>query len=172
MLIEKAILLQSIEMSSPAILNSLTPREAVTDTIHRVLIGIDHNDISLFNASFAGEDVIMELNGAQKNTITGLSAIVTNVFDHIGPMDTTHMIGNARVDIKEGADTASFFAYLIAQHCATGQGRDPGAPKYTVGGEYEVDLIKDGKDGLWKIKKFVVNVIWNQGDASVMAKPI
>jgi hypothetical protein len=37
-----------------------------------------------------------------------------------------------------------------------------------VGGEYLIDLVKDEKDGVWKIKKWVLDVIWREGDRSVM----
>ena len=80
------------------------------------------------------------------------------------------MISNVRVDVKDGADTASLTAYALAQHCPPGKGKEPDASKYLAGGEYCIDLIKDEADGLWKIKKWVLNVIWSQGDASVMQR--
>lgn len=86
-------------------------------------------------------------------------------------MDTTHMISNVRVDVKDGADTASLTAYALAQHCPPGKGKELDAPKYLVGGEYWIDLVRDEGDGLWKIKKWVLDVIWRQGDASIMQRP-
>jgi hypothetical protein len=158
-------------MSYPHILHSVTPREAITDAIYRVLLGLDRYDISIFNSAFAGEDIIFELRDGNTRTITSVSAWRKEILDHIGPMDTTHMISNVRVDIKEGADTASLTSYVVAQHCLPGTGRDPNSPKYLVGAEYFTDLVRDDTDGLWKIKKWVVDTIWSQGDASVMPKP-
>lgn len=80
------------------------------------------------------------------------------------------MISNVRVDVKDGADTASLTAYALAQHCPPGKGKEPDAPKYLVGGEYWIDLMRDEGDGLWKIKKWVLNVVWRQGDASLMQR--
>ncbi len=157
-------------MSHPHTLTSLTPREAITDALYRALVGFDRNDISIFNSAFAGEDVVFELRPGD-TIINALSTIRTQVLDHVGPMDTTHMISNVRVDVRDGADTASLTAYALAQHCPPGKGKEPDAPKYLVGGEYWIDLVRDEGDGLWKIKKWVLDVIWRQGDASVMQRP-
>jgi len=158
-------------MSHPHTLTSLTPREAITDALYRAVIGFDSNDISIFNSAFAGEDVIFELNDGHTRVVNGLSAIHTQVLDQVGPMDTTHMISNVRVAVKDGAGTASLTAYALAQHCPPGRGKEPDGPKFLVGGEYWIDLVRDEGDGLWKIKKWVLNVIWRQGDASVMQRP-
>jgi len=159
-------------MSPLATLTSLTPREAVTDAIHRLLRGIDHNDISIFNAAFAGEDVILQLNGDHAKTLNGISEIDTHVFNPIGPMDSTHMVSNVRVDLEDGADTASLTCFVLAQHCAPGKGREPDSPKFLVGAEYSVDLVLSKGEGLWKINKFVLDVVWNQGDPSVMKNSV
>jgi len=158
-------------MSHPHTLTSLTPREAITDALYRALIGFDRNDIPIFNSAFAGEDVTFELHDGQKRIVNGLSTIRTLSLEQVGPMDTTHMISNVRVDFKDGADTASLTAYALAQHCPPGKGKEPDAPKYLVGGEYWIDLMRDEMDGQWKIKKWVLDVIWRQGDASVMPRP-
>lgn len=81
------------------------------------------------------------------------------------------MLSNIRVDVKEGADTASLVAYALAQHCPPGRGKEPDGPKYLTGGEYWIDLVRDESDGLWKIKKWVLDIVWRQGDASVMQRP-
>ncbi|KXL51491.1 MAG: hypothetical protein FE78DRAFT_135696, partial [Acidomyces sp. 'richmondensis'] len=85
--------------------------------------------------------------------------------------DTSHMISNIRVDIKDDANTASLTAYALAQHCPSGRGKEPDGPKYLVGGEYFIDLLKDEEDGMWKIKTWILEVIWRQGDRSVMQRP-
>lgn len=158
-------------MSRSHSLTSLTLREAITDALYRALIGFDRNDVSIFNSAFVGEDIVFELHDGDIKTINSLSTIRTQVLAHVGPMDTTHMISNVRVDVKNGEDTASLTAYALAQHCAPGKGREPDAPKYLVGGEYWIGLERDEVDGLWKIKKWVLDVIWRQGDASLMQRP-
>jgi hypothetical protein len=100
-----------------------------------------------------------------KSVMSGLSDIRKNIFDIVGPMDTTHSTATVRVNLKDGADTATLTAISTAQHSPPGKGRDPNGPKYTSGGEYEVDLIRD-ESGVWRIKKLVLRIIWTQGDPS------
>jgi hypothetical protein len=154
-------------MSHAHILTSLTEREAITDALYRAVIGVDSNDALLFNSAF-GEDAVFHMNG---HIINGLDAARAQLLDFVGPMDTTHMISNVRVDIKEKASTASLTAYALAQHCPPGRGRETGGPKYLAAGEYFVDLVKNESDGVWKIEKWEMKSIWSQGDASVMQRP-
>ena len=155
-------------MSHPHILTSLTEREAVADALYRAIIGLDSNDVSIFNSAWSEQNAVFDLRG---NVINGLDAIRTQLLDFVGPMDTTHMISNVRVDVKDGASTASLTAYALAQHCPPGKGREPDSPKYLAASTYFLDLVKDKSDGLWKIEKWVMKVIWTQGDSSVMQRP-
>lgn len=148
-------------------LPSLSPREAIADALYRAAIASDHHDSALFESAFAGEDVSMEIHDDRKRVLQGLSQIRIAVLNRVGPMDTTHNISMVRVNYQDGADTASLTATSIAQHAAPGTGRDPNGIKYTVGGEYSVDLVKD-EAGVWKIEKLVLKVIWTSGDASLM----
>ena len=154
----------------PISLSSLSQREAITDALYRAAIGCDHHDTALFNSAWAGEDVSMEMYDDKQRVLPNLSVIRTHVFDKVGPMDTTHNISMVRVDVEDGADSATLTATSTAQHCPPGMGRDPAGPKYTVGGEYSVELVKD-EAGVWKIKKLVLKIIWTQGDASLMGGP-
>lgn len=158
-------------MSYPLSLTSLTPREAVTDALYRAINGFDRNDISILISAFV-EDASFELHdGGNVRSVNGVSDLRTQVFDRVGPMDTMHMISNVRVDVKDGANTAFLTANALAQHCPPGRGKEPDGPKWLVGGEYSIDLVKDEEDGLWKVKKWVMKVIWRQGDPSVMGRP-
>ncbi|KAK4691738.1 hypothetical protein P7C71_g5325, partial [Lecanoromycetidae sp. Uapishka_2] len=159
-----------MSQSFPQSLPSLSQREAIADALYRAAIASDHNDSALFNSAWAGEGVSMEIHDDKKRVLEGLSLIRTNVLDRIGPMDTTHNISMVRVNYQDGADTAFVTATSTAQHAPSGTGRDPTGIKYTVGGEYSVDLIKD-EAGVWKIKNLVLNVIWTSGDASLMRPP-
>ncbi|KAI9740848.1 MAG: hypothetical protein M1818_004453 [Claussenomyces sp. TS43310] len=155
-------------MSHPHILTSLTEREAIADALQRAVIGFDSNDVSIFNSAWSGPDAVFDLNG---NIINGLDAIRTQVLDIVGPLDTMHMISNVRVDVKDGASTASLTAYALSQHCPPGRGGEPDGPKYLAGTTYFLDLVKDQRDGLWKIQKWVIKIIWTQGDRSVIQRP-
>lgn len=158
-------------MSTPQILPSLSPREAIADALYRAAIACDKHDSALFDSAFAGEDVSMEIHDGDKpKVLEGLNLMRTMVLNRVGPMDTTHNIGLVRVNYQDGADTASLTATSTNLHAAPGTGKDPNGAKYTVGGEYSADLVKDGS-GVWKIKKIVLNVVWTSGDASLMGGP-
>jgi hypothetical protein len=161
---------RDMSQSFPQTLPSLSQREAIADALYRAAIASDHHDSELFNSAWAGEDVSMEIHDDQKRVLQSLSLIRKIVFNRVGPMDTTHNISMVRVNYQDGADTASLTATSTAQHASPGTGRDPNGIKYTVGGEYFVDLIEDDA-GIWKIKKLVLKVIWTSGDASLMQPP-
>ncbi|KAI0409010.1 hypothetical protein F4802DRAFT_308782 [Xylaria palmicola] len=161
-------------MPCPQSLSNLTPREAVTDAVHRVLMGMDRHDTAMANSAFAAggddEDFHFELRDGATTVIRGVSTWRRDVLGRIGPMDTTHMISNARVDVEDGARTASLRSLVLAQHALPGRGNEVDSPKYLVGAEYVFDLVKDEGDGLWKIKYWLVDTIWAQGDKSIMPK--
>ena len=159
-----------MSQSFPQTLPSLSQHEAMADALYRAAIASDHHASALFNSAWAGEEVSMEIHDDNERVFQGLSLIRTNVLDKVGPMDTTHNISMVRVNYQDGADTASLTATSTAQHAPSGTGRDPNGTKYTVGGEYSVDLIKDDAR-VWKIKKLVLNVIWTSGDALLMRPP-
>ncbi|KAK4444589.1 hypothetical protein QBC34DRAFT_451854 [Podospora aff. communis PSN243] len=158
----------SEQSTYPHSLASLSTREAITDAVHRALLGCDRNDAAIFTSAWVGEDVTFEVNDGEKKVIPSLSTIFTAVFDRIGPMDTSHSLANVRVDVQDGADVAHLTGTSTAQHCPPGRGREPDGPKFCVGSQYDIHLLKDEASGMWKIKKWVLNVTWTQGDPSVM----
>lgn len=152
-------------MSHPHILTSLTEREAITDALYRAVLGFDLNDTAIFKSAWIGEDVTFVFN---EEVVQGLETIRTRFLVPVGPMDTTHTISNVRVDLKEGASTAKVNAYALAQHCPPGKGLDPNGPKFLASAIYAVDVVKDKSDGVWKIGKWAMKIIWTQGDTSIM----
>jgi ketosteroid isomerase-like protein len=156
-------------MDYPHHLSGLTTREAIIDALYRAMIGFDKYDVSMFNSAFA-EDVVVEPRSRLIPTINGLPDLRSALLDRVGPMDSTHAITNVRVDVKDGADTASLTAYVMAQHCPPGTGTEHDGPKYLGGGEYGMELVRM-EDGLWKIKKWTPQQLWGQGDASIVEPP-
>jgi hypothetical protein len=153
------------------ILSSLTPREAITDALHRCFIALDRNDVVMFDSAFAGEDINLTHSSAP-NPFTSLSALKSGIFARVGPLDTTHMLNNVRIDYKDGEEKASMKAYALCQHAPPGRGKQPDGPKFTTGVDYTVDVVRSQEDGLWKISKAVLEVVWTQGDHSVMGGPL
>jgi hypothetical protein len=154
-------------MSYPVALTSLTEREAITDALYRAMIGFDNYDVSVFNSAWSELDATIDVNG---DLIYGLADIRAQLLDFVGPMDTTHTVSNVRVDIKDGASTASLTANVLAQHCPPGRGGELNGPNYLAGSRHFLDLVKSQSDGLWKIKKWTMKAVWGKGDGSVMQR--
>ncbi|KAG5925486.1 hypothetical protein E4U42_004246 [Claviceps africana] len=159
-------------MALPISLPGLTQTEAITDALYRVLAGFDRNDLTVFTSAIAdGDHVTMELDdGTGMPAFKGRAAILTDVFGFVSSLDTTHMATNVRVLIR-GDDKASLVCLVSGQHTPPGRAKEPTGPKYLVGAEYEMQLVRDAADGLWKIEKWVARVLWAQGDLDVMKPP-
>ncbi|KAH8683804.1 hypothetical protein BGZ61DRAFT_357332 [Ilyonectria robusta] len=145
----------------------LSDREAIPDALYRSIVGLDSSDETIFKSAWH-KDAVFVFDGIA--TVEGLDAILQNTFQVIGAgLDTTHMVSNVRVDVKEGADTATMTSHALAQHYRKGDGRNPTAPRFLTGNMYWVDLAKDESDGgIWKIKKLEIKVIWSEGDGAIV----
>lgn len=80
------------------------------------------------------------------------------------------MITNCPHGSQERVSTTYLTAYALAHHCHPGKGRVPDSPKYLTDTGYCIDLVKDKSDGSWKIKKWVLKIVWTQRDPSVMQR--
>ncbi|RFU33896.1 hypothetical protein B7463_g2404, partial [Scytalidium lignicola] len=146
----------------PKLSGAITEREAVADALYRAVLAFDHADESLLLTALT-EDVAAEMPGSSAKGIPEFKAAV---FDRVSKLDTTHFLSNVRVSI-ESATTAKASASAIAQHVRPGKGLEPGPNKFTSGGLYLCELVKVGE--LWKIKDWKANIVWIDGDPSVMA---
>lgn len=142
-------------------LNGLTDREAIADALYRGVLAFDHADETLLQSALT-EDIFMEMAGT---SCTGIPELKAAIFDRVSKLETTHFLSNIRVNL-ESAPTATVTCSAMAQHVGTGQGLDPGSKKLTSGGMYLCDAVKVGD--LWKIKSWKMNLIWLDGDRSVM----
>lgn len=154
-------------MNNPIKVKTFTTSEAIIDPLYRAVIGLDTNDLKLFESAFINKkDAVFEMDGY---AMEGLDVIHDNVFKGIGPLDTTHFITNTRVQVEDGADTAVLTAYALAQHYRSGEGADPATKRLLSGSMYHVDVVKDNADDLWKIKKWAMKIVWLEGDKSIVA---
>ncbi|KAK5685686.1 hypothetical protein LTR17_027011 [Elasticomyces elasticus] len=162
-------------MAFPINLTGLTTREAITDAVYRCTLAFDTGDAKLLESATT-DDAIVNLNGIMLARpvasllaigISGLDDIRTKVLGSVGKLDTTHLATNLRIDIKSESEAYVTTSFL-AQHYRQGEGRNPAATRFLVGGMYFIDMIKDEKDGLWKSKHWKVQITWNEGDGSVM----
>lgn len=146
-------------------LPSLTPREAVADTLHRCIAGIDDDNRELWESCcLKNEDISIVI---RDTTIKGWTAINEYITSKIMPLRTTHFVTNVRVNLT-GEETASMTAHALAYHIRPEDAFKPENTSYTTAGLYFMDLVKDKTDGLWKISKWTMKLQWTEGSRSVI----
>ncbi|GAB1194395.1 hypothetical protein APSETT444_003640 [Aspergillus pseudonomiae] len=143
-------------MSYPSSLPSLATREAITDTLYRCVGGFDTADAALFDSAFT-KDATFDLNG---RVLEGLDSIHKDCYDNISRLDTIHYMSNVRVNVKEGEEKGSLTASALAQHYRPGEGIQAGTTYFLAGSLYEMDVVRDEGDGLWKITHWKLKIVW------------
>ncbi|KAK5124770.1 hypothetical protein LTR85_001483 [Meristemomyces frigidus] len=155
-------------MAFPISLPSLSPREAVADAMYRCIIGLDMNDWPLTESAWVKDsEASFEMDGY---AIVGIDALKAELVDRVGPLVTQHNISNVRVELKDGADTAYMTAYAVAYHFRPGEGVDPATKGLVSGATYHMDVVKEGGDGVWRIKKWGMKLLWLDGDRSITGR--
>ena len=91
-------------------LPSLTPREAVADALHRCLLAIDSNDRELFESACLKDESMSVVAGPM--AVNGWTAI-SDFFERLFKLVTTHTTSNVRVHLEDGANTAFINAHAI-----------------------------------------------------------
>ncbi|KAJ8113276.1 hypothetical protein OPT61_g4566 [Boeremia exigua] len=157
-------------MDASFLRDNLTPREAVADALHRCVLGIDSNNHDLFeSACLTNEEMTWIGNGIN---IEGWTAI-KELFERLFVLVTTHTISNIQVELKS-AQSAILNAHAMSYHVRPEDAFKPEDTSYTASSLYQLELVKDVGDGLWKIKKWEAKVLWTTGDRaffkSVMAR--
>lgn len=152
-------------MSNPVILSTLSPREAIADALHRCVLGIDSNNRELLESGCLKNEEIVVIAGPV--TVQGWPA-VSEFFDTVFKLITTHVTSNIRIQVEDGADTASMTAHAISYHVKPEDALKEEDTSYTAACLYDIDLVKDGNDGLWKIKKWILKILWTTGDKAVL----
>ena len=100
-------------------------------------------------------------------SIKGWTAI-SDFFQRVFNLVTTHFTSNVRIELKDDADTASMTSHVIAYHIPPDEALKQEDTSYTASCLYFVDLVRDSGDGLWKIKKWDIRVLWTTGDSAVV----
>jgi hypothetical protein len=144
-------------MADLATSTALSPRDAV--------FGIDSNNQDLFESACLKSASMSVVAGPI--TIEGWTA-VSEFFRRLFALVTTHAISNVRVELEDGADTASVTANAISYHVRPGEALQPEDTSYTASCLYFIDLVKDSNDGLWKIKTWEIKMLWTTGDRAVL----
>lgn len=93
---------------------------------------------------------------------------IDDFFRKLFDLVTTHTISNIRIELKDGADTASMTAHALSYHVRPDDALTQEDTSYTASSLYDIDLGKDADDGLWKIQKWGIKVLWTKGDRAVL----
>ena len=142
----------------------LPPREAVADALHRCILGLDSNDRELFESACVKNETMTVIAG--EFNIEGWTAI-NDFFQKDFALLTTHTVSNIRVNIKDDK-TAFMTAHTLSYHIRPEDAFKPEDSSYTGSCLYSIDLVKDENDGLWKIQKWIINLLWSTGDKAVL----
>lgn len=152
-------------MADPVSLTALTPGEAVADALYRCVRGLDTNDWNLFESSCLKDESMTVVAG--DIILDSWVAIREFFFQRVFVLVTTHLIGNIRVEMTDGADTASMTAQALAYHIRPEEAFSPKDTSYAASCLYFIDLVRDSNDGLWKINKWELRMLWSTGNRAV-----
>ncbi|KAI0869077.1 hypothetical protein GGS24DRAFT_512560 [Hypoxylon argillaceum] len=141
---------------------NLTDREAITDALYRAVLAFDHNDEALLLSAIT-PDLEAKMPGAYTE---GIDEFKAAAFNRVAKHNSTHFLSSIRIDIQSNT-TAQATCTVVSQHVCPDEDYDPTANKFSSGGMYRCDLVK--VDNLWKIRKWVANYLWVDGDPTVTA---
>lgn len=158
-------------MADKAHLSNLTTREAIADTLHRCILGLDRNNRSLMESACLKTPEMTFIYGPSGNqaTLAGWDAI-NPMFDRVFGLITTHTASNIRIELEgENASTARMTAHVISYHVRGEEAFVEADTSYTASSLYDIEVIKDGNgQGLWKIKTWKATMLWTTGDIKVL----
>lgn len=136
----------------PIQIDSLSPREQVIDAINRLYIGLDDVNMDLVESAIVhSEEVSIKMGD---KVTKGWGNLREHLLKNVIPVSTTHQLTNFRV-IFDSETSARLTAHCVAHHLNEGKGYN------AVGGLFEVDLVYEEADDLWKILHLTMKIKWN-----------
>lgn len=144
-------------------------RLEITDALHRFAFGLDHNDPGTL-ASALTEDCTFDFTPAASKLgidfpkLTGRDKVVSSVLSLIGPLDTSHTVSNVRV--KVNGDSATLYAYVMAQHFMPGDGPRRGTENALLMNRYYCEAMRDGQQ--WRLRRVKIDNAWAEGDPEIL----
>jgi hypothetical protein len=144
-------------------------RYEIADALHRFAFGLDHGDADSL-ASALAEDCVFDFTPAGKKLgldfpkLTGHKEIVESLIPLLGPLDTSHTASNLQIEID--GDSATLYAYVMAQHFMPRQGSRRGSEHALLMNRYDCDLVRDGDK--WRFKRVTIDNAWMQGDPEIL----
>ena len=144
-------------------------RYEIADALHRFAFGLDHGDADSL-ASTLTEDCVLDFRPAGKKLgldfpkMSGRQAILDAVLPLLGPLDTSHTVSNLQIEISE--DTATLYAYVMAQHFMPREGSRPGSENALLMNRYDCELVRDGQR--WRFRRIIIDNTWAQGNPEIL----
>jgi len=143
----------------------LRDREEIIDALYRFGLGQDLRDPELFASAFT-EDAELDFRpaatkcGLDVPLMTGRDTIVGIILNPEVRIDTTHVVSNCRVEIRD--DTARLTAIVEAQHLPKADHTRHALLKNL----YDVALVRDGSR--WRMRRVHIDNVWFTGDPKVI----
>ena len=144
-------------------------RYEIADTLHRYAFGLDHNDVDSLGSAFT-DDCVFDFRpagakiGLDFPVLRGRQAILENLLPLLGPLDTSHTASNIQIEISD--DSATLYAYVMAQHFMPREGSQRGAESALLMNRYDCELLRDGQK--WRFKRVTIDNAWVQGDPEIL----
>jgi|ERR1700730_3536192 len=144
-------------------------RYEIADTLHRYAFGLDHGDAGSLASAFT-EDCVLDFKPAGRKLeldfpkLTGRQAILDGLLPLLGPLDTSHTASNLQIEIS--GDSATLYAYLMAQHFMPREGSRRGSENALLMNRYDCELVRDGQK--WRFKRVTIDNAWAQGDPEIL----
>jgi hypothetical protein len=144
-------------------------RYEITDALHRFAFGLDHGDADSL-ASTLTDDCVLDFRPAGKKLgldfprLASRQAIIDALIPLLGPLDTSHTVSNLQIEISE--DSATVYAYVMAQHFMPRQGPRPGSENALLMNRYDGQLIRDGQK--WRFRQIIIDNAWAQGNPEIL----
>ena len=144
-------------------------RFEIADALHRFAFGLDHNDRDTFSSALT-EDCGFDFTPAGKKlgldftALAGREAILNTVLPLIGPLDTSHTTSNLQIEVN--GDTATLYAYVMAQHFLPRQGPKRGSEFALLMNQYDCELVREGDK--WRFRRIRIDNTWAQGDPQIL----
>jgi hypothetical protein len=144
-------------------------RHEIADALHRFAFGLDHGDADSLSSALT-EDCVLDFRPAGKKLsldfpkLTGRQAIVDALIPLLGPLDTSHAVSNLQIEISD--DSATLYAYVMAQHFMPRQGPRPESENALLMNRYDCELVQDGAK--WRFKRMVIDNAWAQGNPEIL----
>ena len=143
---------------------ALNDRQHIVDALHRFAAGQDLRRPELFLSAFT-DDARLDFTeparrfGADVPVMVGRDAI-GGIMTTLAPLDTTHTVTNARVELQ--GDAATLLALVEAQHVT----RAAPERRLLLKNLYETSLTRAGE--VWQIHSLVIRNVWHEGEPSVL----